>query len=394
VHSLPRRFRSATTDGLSAEWELQVGTQTFAVQIANHLCQVRDGPATAPVSIIMVDPDIWFAIDEGSLTGPQAYMDRHLLVTGNLDLAVRLQTLFRPFRRPRRPADLDQLEVQVDEEVTLSCYVVGRGRPLVLLHGLGASKISLIPLLGPLAERNRVIAPDLPGHGESSKPVTDYSPRFYARAVRGLMNELEVEQAVLVGNSLGGRVALELALRSPGRVAAMALLDPSVPGFRWRYIAGFTRAFPAEFGAIPFFLRERWMVSVMSRLFADPSVLPPEALSVAAREFIRIYRDPKARVAFLTSLRQIVTERPEPFFGSLRRVKQPTLVLFGAEDRLVPPRLGVRLVQHLPNAELKVLPDVGHVPQFEATDVTIRLLEQFLESLPKPPKAPKTLKAG
>lgn len=254
---------------------------------------------------------------------------------------------------------------------------------MVLLHGLGATKISWLPVLPVLAERYRVIVPDLPGHGGSDKPKeADYSPRYYARVVRHLLDAADIEEAVLVGNSMGGRIALEMGLRSPARVSAMALLSAAVPGFRWRYLFGFTKVFPTEFGAIPFPIRERWMKLVLRRLFAHPDRLPEGGYTAAANEFIRIYRSSSARVAFFMSLRHILTEAPDPFFRSLRRIKQPVLVLFGEHDRLVPPRLGVRLAQHLPNSELVVLPEVGHVPQFEATEDALTALNGFLARLP------------
>src|SRR5439155_14456063 len=106
----------------------------------------------------------------------------------------------------------------------------------------------------------------------------------------------------------------------------------------------------------------------------------------AAHEFIRIYRTPAARMAFLSSFRHLVTERPEPFFASLRRIRQSTVILFGERDRLVPPKLGVRLAQHLPNARLLVLPDVGPVPQFEAPRETLDALLGLMAEAP--PGAP------
>jgi pimeloyl-ACP methyl ester carboxylesterase len=381
VRTLPRRFRGDSANGLSAEWELRVGGETFAISIADHGCSVREGPGVAPHAVISTEPDTWLAIDEGLLTGGQAFLERKLTAQGNLDLAVRLETLFRRYRRARRPWDMDQLDVRVDG-LTLSCYVLGKGEPVLLLHGLGASKVTWLPVLARLADGHRLVVPDLPGHGESEKPRREYSPRFYAKVVRQLMDSVGVERAAVVGNSLGGRIAVELALRSPGRVARLALLDPSVPGLRWRYVMGFTRVFPTEIGAIPFPLRERWMEVMIRRLFAHPSRLSNDGYSAAAAEFIRIYRHPAARMAFFSTLRHIVTERPDTFFASLRRIKQPALIIFGEQDRLVPARLGVRLAQHLPNAELVVLPDVGHVPQFEATAETLELLTSFLDGLP------------
>src|SRR6266498_1075931 len=382
VRTLPKRFRGESANGLSAEWELRVGGESFAISVADHGCAVREGPGQSPQAIITTEPDTWLAIDEGLITGGQAFLERRLTAQGNLDLAVRLETLFRRYRRARKPSDMDQVDVQADG-LSLSCYMMGKGDPIILLHGLGASKITWLPLLEPLAERHRVVIPDLPGHGESDKPRREYTPRFYASVLRHLMDAVGVERATVMGNSLGGRIALELALRSPGRVAALVLLDPSVPGLRWRHVMGFSRVFPTEIGAIPFPLRERWMEVMIRRLFARPDRLPYEGYSAAASEFIRIYRDPGARMAFFSTLRHIVTERPDSFFASLRRIKQLALIVFGEQDRLVPPRLGVRLAEHLPNSELVVLPDVGHVPQFEATEETLELLASFLNRIPR-----------
>jgi len=379
IRSLPKRFRSDSVNRLAAEWELRIDGRAFAVAVSDGQCQARAGAALAPAAVITTDAPTWLAMDEGSLGGIDAFLQRRLQVAGNLDMGVRLQTLFKPHGRRARPTDLQVSDIPVDG-LHLATYVAGRGDPLVLLHGLGGSKISWLPMLSGLAERHRVIAPDLPGHGESDKPRgVDFSPRYYARVVRMLMDAVDMERAVLVGNSMGGRVALELALRSSRRVSAMALLDPAVPGLRWRYVMGFTRIVPTEFGRVSLLLRRRWTEMAVKRLFANPGRLPPQAVRAAAEEFIRIYDDPAARLAFFASLRQIVMERPAPFFASMRRVRQPTLVLFGDRDRLVPARLGTALAQSLPNAELHFMPDIGHVPQFEATEQTLDLLLPFLD---------------
>jgi pimeloyl-ACP methyl ester carboxylesterase len=377
VRSLAKRFRRESANGLAAQWELRVDGQPFAITIGEQTCTVREGPAPRAQTLISAEAATWFAIDEGLTTGPQAFLDRRLGVSGNLDLAVRLQTLFRPYKRARRASDLDQVEIEADG-MTISSYLIGRGKPLVLLHGMGASKISWVPFLTPLSETHRLIVPDLPGHGESDKPPADYSPRFFARVVRHLLDQVGVEQAVIVGNSMGGRIGLELALRSSNRVRALVLLCAAAPGLRWRYLMGFVRVLPSEFGSIPFPLRERWMERVLHGLFARPEEVGDEAIAIAAREFIRVYREPRARVAFLSALRHVVTEPKEPFWASLRRVKQPALVVVGEEDRLVPARLGIRLAHALPHSELVLLPKVGHVPQFEGTQQTLEAVKAFV----------------
>jgi pimeloyl-ACP methyl ester carboxylesterase len=173
-------------------------------------------------------------------------------------------------------------------------------------------------------------------------------------------------------------VALELAVRSPDRVRALVLLAPAVPGFRVRYMLGFTRVIPTEVGSIPFPLRERWMRAAVRRLMGDPSRLPPAGYDAAAEEFIRIYRAPEARMAFFDSLRHLLIEPSRPFWARMRHVRVPTLIVWGTEDRLVPVRLARRLADTLPRAELLVLPGVGHVPQFEAQEETITAVAGFL----------------
>src|SRR5205823_1327978 len=137
--------------GLSAQWELRIDGQPFAISIAEHEVTVNEGPAPQAQTFIATKALTWFAIDEGQISGPQAFMSRQLAVGGNLDLAVRFQTLFRPYKRAHRSSDLDQVDVDADG-ITLSAYVIGRGKPLVLLHGMGSSKLSWVPLLGPLSQ--------------------------------------------------------------------------------------------------------------------------------------------------------------------------------------------------------------------------------------------------
>jgi pimeloyl-ACP methyl ester carboxylesterase len=179
---------------------------------------------------------------------------------------------------------------------------------------------------------------------------------------------------------MGGRVALELAARSPDRVTSLALLAPAVPGLRVRYLLGFFKVLPSEIGMIPFPVRERLMKFVLSQLFVDPSVLVESARAAAADEFIRIYNTAEARMAFLDSLRHVVTEPPKPFWARVQRIRQPALVVWGEKDRLLPVRLAPKLAEAMPNAELLLLPNVGHAPQFEALEKTNEILEKFLKT--------------
>jgi pimeloyl-ACP methyl ester carboxylesterase/putative sterol carrier protein len=379
VRSLPKRFRRKAADGIAAEWELSVGEAMFTVSVIEKACHVREGPSLAPTFTVSADAPTWLDIDAGTLPPPTALRAGNLSVRGNLDMAVRMQTLFNPFERERTVADVEQVDVKVNGE-RLSTYLYGpaQGQPVLWLHGLGATKVSWLPNLVPFGERYRLIVPDLPGHGESDKPRTDYTPRFFARSMRKLLEAVGVEDAIVVGNSMGGRVALELAARSPDRVNALALLSPAVPGLRVRYLLGFMKVIPTEIGVIPFPVRERLMRFVLGQLFVNPEVLTESARQAAADEFIRIYRVPEARMAFFDSLRHLVTEPPKPFWARMERVRQPALVVWGEQDRLLPVRLAPKLAQALPNSELVLMSDVGHAPQFEATERINRILRKFL----------------
>jgi pimeloyl-ACP methyl ester carboxylesterase/putative sterol carrier protein len=381
VLSLPGRLRKEAADGLTAEWELSVDDDVYTIAVGRKTCRVRDGGSSGAAARIAADRETWLALDDGRMTGMEAFLARRLSFRGNLDLGARLQSLFQPYGRARGPLDVDQLDVMAGD-VRISTYAVGEGPPVIALHGLGGTKMSMLPLVPTIAPSHRLVVPDLPGHGESDKPVsTDYTPRMYARVVRKLMDALDMERAIVIGNSLGGRVALELVVRSPDRVRALGLLAPAVPGFRARYVLGFTRVIPTEVGAVPFPLRERWMKAAVRRLMGDPSAMPESGYEVAAEEFIRIYRAPQARMAFFDTLRHILTEAPKPFWARMRHVRVPVQIVWGTADRLVPVRLAPKLAQELPDARLLILPRVGHVPQFEATATTAEALTTFMAGL-------------
>ena len=125
MRTLPRRFRQDSANGLVARCELRIGEQAFTLAIGNHQCAVEEGPSGAPATVITADPALWLAIDEGSLTGGQAFLEQRLVVTGNLDLAMRLQTLFRPYRRARRASELDQVEIAADKGLLRAAHQRG-----------------------------------------------------------------------------------------------------------------------------------------------------------------------------------------------------------------------------------------------------------------------------
>jgi pimeloyl-ACP methyl ester carboxylesterase len=252
---------------------------------------------------------------------------------------------------------------------------------VVLLHGLGATKLSYLPLLPALAREHRVIVPDLPGHGESTKFRAAYTPAYFAEVIGGLLDELGVGRTAVIGNSMGGRIALEVAAEAPARVRGLVLLDPAAAGVPFPLYVRLLRMLPTGVGAVPIPLRKRIVAFGIRSLFADPDRLPRGAYLAGADEFIRIYRHGRARVALLSAIRGLMADGEDAFWDRMATVDTPTLVLWGSEDRLVPVRMGRRLVRTMPRAELVILPGVGHVPHFEVPDETRRRVAAFLDGI-------------
>jgi pimeloyl-ACP methyl ester carboxylesterase len=388
IATLRDRFRPEAARGLVADYSLSIDETCYEISISRDRCTIEERQPSFPHTRIRTDPETWLALDEGSLSSIDAFLQGRVEVRGNLEYAVRLPSLFEFSGRPRTAQDLEHETFSIGRH-ELSAFVVGEGQPVLLLHGLGANKLSWLPLIGPLAERYRVIALDLPGHGESSKRRGDHTPAHFAAVVRRLLDELEIEGVALAGNSMGGRIALEVSATVPDRVAALVLLSPALAGLPFPFIAKFLHVVPTEIGALPLPLRRQIVARTIRSLFAVPERLPDQAYAAGADEFIRVYRSGRARTALLSSVRGLVRDRPGAFWERVRENRAPTLVLWGEEDRLVPVRLGHRLAEEMPQCRLEVLPGVGHVPQFEVPEVTADLVRGFLDDLPGPRGGPR-----
>jgi pimeloyl-ACP methyl ester carboxylesterase/putative sterol carrier protein len=379
ILSLPDRFRPDAAAGFAAEFALQIDLDHYRVAIADGRCAVSEEDPPVPTARITTDAGTWLELDAGSLTSIDAFLDDRITVRGNVDHAVRMQSLFRPFARERTPQDLEHVTIRAGGN-RLSTFLFGQGPPVVLLHGLGATKLSYLPLLPALARHHTVVVPDLPGHGESTKPrAADYTPQYFAYVILELMDRLGAERAAIVGNSMGGRIALEIAGEAPDRVPALVLLDPAAAGLPFPLFARLLGMLPTGVGAVPIPLRKRIVMAAMRQLFADPRRLPGAAYLAGADEFVRIYRMGSARVALLAAIRGLVADPDGPFWERVASYPGRALILWGSEDRLVPLRMGRRLAATMRHAELVVLPGVGHVPQFEVPDETRSLVLSFLD---------------
>lgn len=381
--SLPERYLGASA-GFDATYHVclaDVG-RTWEVRCTEHGARVRKGvSARTPDVTIWTDATTWLALREGELSGIEAFSQRRLAARGNLDLAVGFEGLFR---LPNGRDPLLRIHDVAVGRKRISTLTMGSGPDMLLLHGLGATKASFSDTAAALSRRHRIHALDLPGFGSSSKPApAAYDAGFFADAVLGAMDAMEIDRAHLVGNSMGGRVAIEVGLRAPHRVTGLGLLCPAVAFVR-RGFHPIVRLLRPELGLLPHRFARGTVESQLWSLFADREALDPTIADVVVDEFQRIYRSPGARLAFLTAARNVYLERPfgrGGFYERLAELEPPALFVWGSHDKLIPPGFRRHVEQWLPSAEQITLDGCGHTPQVERPEQTVGLLTRFFARL-------------
>jgi pimeloyl-ACP methyl ester carboxylesterase len=377
--SLPDRYLGAPS-GFDATYHVRLGDlgHTWEVRATSHGVRVRRGATSRrPDVTIGTDSVTWLRLRQGDLSGTEAFSARRLYVRGNLDLAVGFEGLFH---LPNGRAPLQRVHDVHVGRTRISTLTMGEGPDVLLLHGLGATKASFFETAAALSRTYRVHAVDLPGFGSSSKPaLAAYDAGFFADAVLGLMDELAIERAHLVGNSLGGRVAIEVGLRRPERVGALGLLCPAVAFVRRGYHP-IVRLLRPELGILPHRFARGTVANQFWGLFADRDQVDPSVADVVVEEFQRIYGSAGARLAFLSAARNVYLERPfgrDGFYTRLAELQPPALFVWGSHDKLIPSAFSRQVAEWLPGAEQIVLDACGHVPQVERPEQTNGLLERF-----------------
>lgn len=256
----------------------------------------------------------------------------------------------------------------------------GDGPPVLLLHGggPGASGISNYHRnIAELAKEYRVIVPDLPGYGRSTKGVDGADPFGYlADTIRALLDQLGLEKAHLVGNSYGGACALRLALDTPDRVDRMVLMGPGG--------IGTTRALPTPglnsllnyySGDGP--SRLKLEEFIRNHLVFNAADVPDSVIDERYRDSIDpevVAAPPLRRPKSLRALWKMDFTRD----ARLSRLPVPTLVLWGAADKVNRPSGGRMLAERMPNCDLYEVANTGHWVQFERAELFNRLCADFL----------------
>jgi pimeloyl-ACP methyl ester carboxylesterase len=358
---------------------------TWTIDIADGRGRARRGSAPSPTLRITARADVLADIVQANTSGVDAFLAGDLTVRGDLALALQLDGLFtgdaaREVTHPRA-FDIEAMGVR-------TAYLEagpGDAPPVVLLHGLGATNASLLPVLADLAIDHRVIAPDLPGFGASAAPSSPYNPAWFAAWLEEFMAATHSRGAVLIGNSLGGRIALEAGMTHPKSVRALVLLTPSPAFIRLRQWLPLVRLSSPELARLPLpQLTHRMVVEGIRIMFSQPDRLPRQWYDAAADEARRVLRKPAHRVAFFSCARQIYLEDAygkHGFWQRLPGLTPPALFVWGDRDRLVPSSFARHVAAALPHAGQVILEDCGHVPQFEHPADTMAMIRGFLEQL-------------
>ncbi|MBM3134958.1 MAG: alpha/beta fold hydrolase [Chloroflexi bacterium] len=255
-------------------------------------------------------------------------------------------------------------------------YVVaGSGRPLLLLHGLGGHWGHWEANIPALAQHYRVYAPDIAGFGLSDKPqAADRNLEFLLHFLRGFLDVQEIAQAVVIGNSLGGFLALQMALTYPQRVSALVLVDAAGLGPEIGWILRL-QGLPilGDWVVIP----SRRLVRLAVRsIFYDQAQATPKIVEEHYRHFCR----PGARQCYLAVIHNGLGRGGQRYLllDRLPQISVPTLIVWGAQDRLLPVRQAHAAAARLPHSRLHVLPECGHCPQMEKPEEFNRLVLDFL----------------
>ena len=283
---------------------------------------------------------------------------------------------------PQALADADSQFIQING-LELHVKTLGQGEPVfVLLHGFGASLYSWQPVMEPFSQHGTLIAFDRPAFGLTERPLSwegqnPYSPEAQVALVVGLLDHFAVEQAILVGNSAGGTVAMQVALAYPERVSALILVDPAVysGGGAPSWIRPLLRT-PQMRHLGPLVARQIQTrgPQLVELAWHDPSQITPETIALYQKP-LQVDNWDKALWEFT------LASRASGLADRLAEFTLPVLVITGDDDRIVPTADSIRLAGELPAASLVVIPQAGHVPHEERPDLFMQAVNAFLETL-------------
>ncbi len=273
---------------------------------------------------------------------------------------------------------MECITVRMQNHINVAVQVAGRhdAAPVVLLHGFPSNRLLWRRCLPPLAANYRVYAPDLPGYGDSDKPHgVRYNADFYVRFLEDLRRALRLDMFVLVAHDVGGMAALAYAVRHPATLSHLVVMDTTAYADWPRLLQAMVKKARTRWGAF-WFTRRRIFRQVLQRYLVHRSeVFTPSRAERYRQPWVR---DATGRRAFRQALLPGPDEWAVPL-EDLRRLAVPTLVLWAAEDRIIPLAIGRRLREDIPGARLVSIPDCGHFLQEEKPEAVTDHIQTFIE---------------
>lgn len=249
--------------------------------------------------------------------------------------------------------------------ITIAYEMAGQGEPLLLIHGAGVSRLEWKPQLEALGEYFRLVMPDVRGHGDSEQTKTPYTMKLFADDMIALLDALKLEQVLILGHSMGGTIAQQMAVDHPERVKGLVLAETSYgtanePLLRWAGVAA------------------EWMM----RLVGVKRLIP-----MSAKQFAR---GSKETESMLLEAFEPQVKTPANFIniahannlfdgkGVLHRIQCPTLVLI-AEHNRVTHKFGHYMAEAIPDARLQTIPNAGHTLNWDNAAAFNRVVVNFLK---------------
>ncbi len=249
-------------------------------------------------------------------------------------------------------------------------YEQGQGSVVILLHGLGADSHHWAANIGPLSANFRVIALDQIGYGKSDKPVMRYTVGNFAEYLYGFMTALNIPKATVVGNSLGGWIALDFTIRHPDMVEKLVLVDAAglhpveplhMPKGGWRDLTPFNT---------------HWYFDLMqaNKSWATTDLGP--------HGFERHVKNGDSYTVASSVAEMVVGHEFED--KKLDKVATPTLIIWGRDDVLIPLAMGEKFNKGIPGSQLIVIESTGHIPMVGKPDEFNQLIRNFVRATPPP----------
>lgn len=268
--------------------------------------------------------------------------------------------------------------IKVGSIKTRYWYTGNQGTPVILLHGGGSSIEVWGYNIQALAQHHRVFAFDMVGTGLSDKPAVTYSLDYQLQFLRVFLDTLDIQTASLIGNSMGGSIALKFALESPERVSKLGLISSFGLGREIDISDRLLAAFPAMAKLIP--LSRSFVRMVLNSCVYDPKSVPEEWVELSYQRF-KLLGQKEALISLLVTnldfwgVRRAVFS---PIVQQLDRIKVPTLIIWGKQDSIVPVAHAYVACQKILNSHLHVFERCGHWAQVEYPEKFNRIVSEFL----------------